>query len=104
VPPVAAEAARDTLGGAVAVAAELPGEMGATVLDVAQEAFVAGMHFTSAIATVIAFGLALLAVVALRNQRLGGDDDAGGEPDSAFTAPPEQVAHIAPSKLEGAAD
>ena len=104
VPPVAAEAARDTLGGAVAVAAELPGEMGAAVLDVAQEAFVAGMHFTSAIATVIAFGLAVLAVVALRNQRLGGDDDADGEPDTAFTAPPEQVAHIAPSKLEGATD
>jgi DHA2 family multidrug resistance protein-like MFS transporter len=104
VPPVAAEAARDTLGGAVAVAAELPGELGAAVLGVAQEAFVAGMHFTSAIATVIAFGLALLAVVALRNQRLGGGDDADDEPDSAFTAPPEQVAHIAPSKLEGAAD
>ena len=104
VPPVAAEAARDTLGGAVAVAAELPGEMGAAVLDVAQEAFVAAMHFTSAVATLIAFGQAVLAVVALRNQRLGGDDDADGEPDTAFTAPPEQVAHIAPSKLEGATD
>jgi DHA2 family multidrug resistance protein-like MFS transporter len=104
VPPVAAEAARDTLGGAVAVAAELPADLGAAVLNVAQEAFVAGMHFTSGIATFIAFALALLAVVALRNQRLGGDDDSDDEPDSAFTAPPEQVAHIAPSRFEGAAD
>ena len=99
VPPAAAEAARDTLGGAVAVAAELPAEVGAVVLNVAQEAFVAGMHLTSGIATVIAFGLALLTVVALRNQRLGGEE----EPDPAsLAAPPEQVAHIAPCRFEAA--
>ncbi len=104
VPAGAADAARDTLGGAVAVAAELPGELGATVLNVAQEAFVAGMHLTSGIATVIAFGLAILAVVALRNQRLGGDDEPDADAESAsLTAPPEQAAHVAPCQL-GSAD
>ena len=74
VPDGAAEVARDTLGGAVAVAAELPAELGAVVLDVARQAFVAGMHLTSGIAAVVAVGLALLAVVSLRGQSLGGGD------------------------------
>jgi len=111
VPPVAAEAARDTLGGAVAVAGDLPAGLGATVLDVAREAFVAGMHLTAGIATIIAVGLAVLAVVALRSHRLGanegGDDDGdatapapGG--DTSAPMPPEQLAHIAQTLLEGA--
>jgi MFS transporter, DHA2 family, multidrug resistance protein len=75
VPDGAAEVARDTLGGAVAVAAELPTELGAVVLDVAREAFVAGMHLTAGIAAVVAVGLALLAVVSLRGQSLGGSDE-----------------------------
>jgi DHA2 family multidrug resistance protein-like MFS transporter len=111
VPPVAAEAARDTLGGAVAVAGDLPAGLGATVMDVAREAFVAGMHLTAGIATIIAVGLAVLAVIALRTHRLGGDD-GGDDPvdapapgpgrDGATRMPPEQVAHIAPCLLEGA--
>jgi DHA2 family multidrug resistance protein-like MFS transporter len=100
VPADAAATALDTLGGAVAVASQLPGELGATVLQLAQEAFVAGMHLTSGIATVIAFGLAILAVVALRNQRLGGGEDT--EANGAPATPSEQVAQIAPRELEGA--
>jgi len=67
VPATAAASARDTLGGAVAAAAELPGSVGAALLDVAREAFVAGMHVTSAIAVVIALVVAGLALVALRS-------------------------------------
>jgi DHA2 family multidrug resistance protein-like MFS transporter len=111
VPPVAAEAARDTLGGAVAVAGELPAGLGATVLDVAREAFVSGMHLTAGIATIIAVGLAVLAVVALRSHRLGGDEggdesvDAsapGPDREPARRMPPEQVADMAPCLFEGA--
>jgi DHA2 family multidrug resistance protein-like MFS transporter len=111
VPPGAAEAARDTLGGAVAVAGELPAGLGATVLDVAREAFVAGMHLTAGIATIIAVGLAALAVVALRSHRLGGDDGGddsvdtsapGPDRETAGRVPPEQVAHMAPTLFEGA--
>ena len=103
VPAEAAATARDTLGGAVAVASELPGELGATVLRLAQESFVAGMHLTSGIATVIAFGLAVLAVVTLRNHRLGGGDEAEDASASGHDGPPEQAAHIAPTRL-GVAD
>jgi DHA2 family multidrug resistance protein-like MFS transporter len=80
VPDAAAEVARDTLGGAVAVAAELPAELGAVVLDVAREAFVAGMQLTSGIAAVVAVGLAVLAVISLRGQSLGGDEPHGPSP------------------------
>ena len=111
VPPVAAEAARDTLGGAVAVAGDLPAGLGATVLDVAREAFVAGMHLTAGIATIIAVGLAVLAVVALRSHRLGGNEGGDDDGDASAPAPggdtsapmpPEQLAHIAQTLLEGA--
>src|SRR6266540_4127527 len=67
-PAAAAAIARDTLGGAVAVAGELPDRLGAAVLQTAREAFVQGMHLTSAIAALVAVGLAVLAVVALRDR------------------------------------
>lgn len=62
--PGAPEAARDTLGGAVAVAGEVPG--GAGLLSVAQESFVAGLQLTSLVAAVIAAAIAVVAAVALR--------------------------------------
>lgn len=70
VPAESAAIARDTLGGALAVAQELPQELGAAVREVAQDAFVAGMHLTSAITTVIAVAVAALAVVLLRSQEV----------------------------------
>jgi DHA2 family multidrug resistance protein-like MFS transporter len=66
VPAEAADAARDTLGGAVAVAAQLPGQTGAALLDVAREAFVAGLQITSAAAAVIAIVISIVAAVTLR--------------------------------------
>ena len=89
VPDAAAEVARDTLGGAVAVAAELPADLGAVVLDVAREAFVAGMHLTSGIAAVVAVGLAALAVISLRGQSLGGDPPEAPAPAPEVRARPE---------------
>jgi DHA2 family multidrug resistance protein-like MFS transporter len=62
--PGAPQAARDTLGGAAAVAGEVPG--GAALLSAAQQAFVSGLQFTSVVAAVIAAGVAVLAAVALR--------------------------------------
>jgi len=68
VPAAAAEAARDTLGGAATVAAQLPGDLGPAVLQAAREAFVAGMRLSSAIAAGIGVGLAILALIVLRKQ------------------------------------
>ena len=63
VPPDAVAAARDTLGAAFEVAAELPAQAGDALLAVAKEAFVSGMNLTSALAAGIAL---VVAVVALR--------------------------------------
>jgi MFS transporter, DHA2 family, multidrug resistance protein len=67
-PTQAAEAARDTLGSAAAVAAQLPGPLGPAVLDAARQAFVAGMQLSSAIAATIGVALAVLALVVLRDR------------------------------------
>ena len=103
IPAEAVAVARDTLGGAVAVAAELPDQLGAALLDAARVAFVDGMQLTSMIAAVMAVGVALLAVTVLRSTGMpspGADEQEGGS----SVMPPEQVAHIAPTRLEGATD
>lgn len=91
IPPGAEAAAQDTLGSAVAVAGQLPAELGAAVLEAARAAFVHGMQLTSGIAAVVAIGLAVLTVALLRNRRV---------PPSDTTAASE--ARIAPAMLEGA--
>jgi MFS transporter, DHA2 family, multidrug resistance protein len=68
VPAEAAVMVRDTLGSAVAAAAQLPDRLGAAVLQTAREAFVQGMQLSSAIAAVVAVGLAVLALVMLRDR------------------------------------
>ncbi len=97
VPTESAGIARDTLGGAVAVAQQLPDALGASVLDVARNAFIAGMHLTSVIAAVIAVEVAVLAVVLLRsNAAPPADPEPEPQPVGAL------VAHIAPTCCETA--
>ena len=74
IPSDAAATARDTLGAAVAVAEQLPAQVGGPLVDAARNAFVSGMHVTSAIATVVAVGLAILAFTILRNVGHAGGD------------------------------
>jgi MFS transporter, DHA2 family, multidrug resistance protein len=69
IPVDAVVAARDTLGGATAVAAGLPAGLATTLLDVARAAFVHGMQVAAAISIVVAVAVALLAIVALRGVR-----------------------------------
>jgi DHA2 family multidrug resistance protein-like MFS transporter len=85
VPAEAATVARDTLGGAVAVAAQLPGQVGTTLVEVAREAFVGGMQLAAGISAVVAIGVAVLAVVMLRNVRSSGAEVATD--DRAASAP-----------------
>jgi len=68
IPAEAAEAALDTLGGAVVVAEQLPGPLGLALLDIAREAFVQGLHLAAAISAVVAIGAALMAVILLRRE------------------------------------
>jgi DHA2 family multidrug resistance protein-like MFS transporter len=67
IPNQMVDVARDTLGGAVSVAAQLPGQLGTAVLDVAQTAFVDGMQVVAIISTILAIGVALVALTQLRD-------------------------------------
>jgi MFS transporter, DHA2 family, multidrug resistance protein len=58
VPLAAADAARDTLGGALAVAQELPGRRGQGLVDAAQSAFTKGLQLSAGIGAVVAIGIA----------------------------------------------
>jgi DHA2 family multidrug resistance protein-like MFS transporter len=63
-----ATAARDTLGSAVAVGAQLPTQLGSAVVQAARDAFVAGMQLSSVIGAVAAIGVAIVALVTLRDR------------------------------------
>jgi MFS transporter, DHA2 family, multidrug resistance protein len=90
--PEAAAAARDTLGGAVGVAAQLPDELGARLLDVARHAFTDGLRLTAAISAVLAIAVAIVTSILLksvpsqsetfRNDPTDTKGDQGGLPAS----------------------
>ncbi|HKG20077.1 MAG TPA: MFS transporter [Candidatus Limnocylindrales bacterium] len=86
VPTEVASIARDTLGGAVGVAGQLPAQVGSAVLDVAREAFVQGMQVAAGISAVIAATVAVVAIAFLRSIRSGADGDSGGSPASSDDA------------------
>jgi DHA2 family multidrug resistance protein-like MFS transporter len=104
VPSDAALVARDTLGGAVGVAEQLPTQLGSAVLEVARDAFLQGMQVAAGISAIVATVVAIVAIVALRNIRPGsGDEDvetAGRDLDRAAAgeAPHPQVGIRAPGE------
>jgi len=75
VPAEAAAVARDTLGGALEVAGELPGRLGSGLVEAAQQAFVQGVHLSALIATIGGLGLAVLILAMLRRPRAVGHDE-----------------------------
>jgi DHA2 family multidrug resistance protein-like MFS transporter len=62
----ASEVAKATLGGALAVAKQLPGQLGAELLNTARDAFVRAFTLTAAISAMIALLMAPVAAVLLR--------------------------------------
>ncbi|MFN2590279.1 MAG: MFS transporter, partial [Actinomycetota bacterium] len=79
-PPEAADAARDTLGGAIEVAGRLPGELGPALIDAARDAFTQGLHIAAAVSVVGSIGLAILVMTFLRRVRLGAGSEE--QPDA----------------------
>ncbi|MDQ4024868.1 MAG: MFS transporter, partial [Actinomycetota bacterium] len=69
VPVAAADAARDTLGGALAVAQELPGDLGQGLAGAALDAFAQGLHISATAGAAIAVVVALLVGTLLRDVR-----------------------------------
>jgi MFS transporter, DHA2 family, multidrug resistance protein len=65
-PPEAAQTARDTLGGALAVAGRLPDQLGAPLLEAARQAFTDGLQAVFAVSAVIAVAIAILVAALLR--------------------------------------
>ncbi len=80
IPPESAAVAQDTLGGAVEVAGELPVEMGAPLLEAANDAFVSGMHVVAAISVVGTLALAAFTATVLR-RRAGSGTGPSREPE-----------------------
>ncbi|WP_342776193.1 MFS transporter [Nonomuraea terrae] len=66
-PPEAASAGRDSLGGAVSAAQGLPADLGAALLVPAREAFTSGLNVAAVISAAIAAVAAILAAVRLRH-------------------------------------
>jgi MFS transporter, DHA2 family, multidrug resistance protein len=90
VPPEAAGAARDTLGGAVAAGGQLPDPIAAGLLDAAREAFAQALQLTAVTSAAIVLGIAILVLVFLRDVRMGSEPDGqpGPEPEAAIPYSP----------------
>ncbi|MET9683678.1 MFS transporter [Streptomyces coeruleorubidus] len=75
IPASAPAPARETLGGALAVADRLPGRAGDALATAAREAFTSGMHAAAVTSAVLLVGAAVAATVTLR--RVPAHDNAG---------------------------
>jgi MFS transporter, DHA2 family, multidrug resistance protein len=89
-PRAAAEAARDSLGGAQAVAEQLAGPIGPELFDAARDAFIQGLHAAATTSAVVAAAVAILAAVLLRRVRPSSEpgEQPALEPDETTAAPP----------------
>ncbi len=65
-PAEATQAARNTLGGAVSAAGQLPRDLGSSLLDAARQSFTAGFHAAALVSALIAIGLAVMVAVTMR--------------------------------------
>ncbi|MBM3945240.1 MAG: MFS transporter, partial [SAR202 cluster bacterium] len=90
IPAGAAEAARDTLGGALAVAGQLPEDAGAALLGVARTAFVDGLQTVAIISTVLVVIAAGVALGLMKQSRASMEH--GGHPAPEHDAPEPAIA------------
>jgi DHA2 family multidrug resistance protein-like MFS transporter len=79
VPTEARRAARDTLGGAAAAAAQLPDAIGERLLETARAAFTHAMQFTVVLCAMIAVVTAVAAVLMLRRIRAHAESEPSPE-------------------------
>jgi len=82
VPPAEAEAAKDTLGGALEAVERLPNKLGAALLDAAQEAFTQGLQVAAVTGAALTMATAVLAAALLRRMQPASDEEAHPAPAS----------------------
>jgi hypothetical protein len=80
--------------------AQLPGQLGATLLDIARDAFVAGMQVAATIGAVLAIGIAILAVVMLRNVGSGAEREAAADAEAGGVREDERPCERLPAHRE----
>jgi DHA2 family multidrug resistance protein-like MFS transporter len=76
VPTKMAGAARDTLGGALALAQRLPHRLGTDLIAGARASFIRGLQVTSLIGVVVTIATAVVAAAVLRNVGSRVEDDS----------------------------
>jgi DHA2 family multidrug resistance protein-like MFS transporter len=74
VPADVLDSARDTLGGAVDAAAQLPQQLGDALLVVARDSFVQGMQAVAILSAILAVGAAIWAFIVIRVPAGSGQD------------------------------
>jgi len=84
VPIAAAEAARDTLAEAVTVARELPGSIGATLVEVARDAFTQGLHAAALISLIGTIALGVFVLTLLRHVPIPSEETEPTFPSDRF--------------------
>jgi DHA2 family multidrug resistance protein-like MFS transporter len=84
VPAAIVEGARDTLGGAVALASELPPDAAAQLLQAARDAFLAGLRFCAIISMIASLALALFVLARLGHVPRSGPATGRAAPGSAL--------------------
>jgi MFS transporter, DHA2 family, multidrug resistance protein len=94
IPGEAAATARETLGGAVGIAEQLPEGVGTALLAAAREAFTVGLQLTAALSAAVAVAIAVLATVLLRAVPASSQAEPGEQPATA----PEPVAVAQPEE------
>lgn len=85
-PPEAAEAAAETLPGALAVADELPSETAGPLVEQAIGFFMDGFHATALVCGVVVLVLAVVSAVLLRNTRTHGQTEDQEQAEGAAQA------------------
>jgi DHA2 family multidrug resistance protein-like MFS transporter len=90
VPAGEAEAARDTIGGAVAAGEQLPQPLAAQVLDAAQEAFTQGLQAAALASAILAGAAAVFTALILRHVRASAPETVAA-PAAPIPAPAAEV-------------
>jgi Na+/melibiose symporter-like transporter len=97
-PPVAAQAAGQSLAGAAAVAQAVGGEAGAAILAIARQSFVDGMTVTAIVGVGFAVAGAIIAFAFLPDRVTAADEDEAAATTTVALAPTRDTTRLTPAE------